>query len=560
MVRLFKRSLILFFFFFLALPGLSFGQQFSNWEIDVDLQENGDAIITNTWSTIETTGTEKFLPITNLGDSEIQDYVVSENGQTFEFVEDWNSDWSREEKAGKSGILKVKDGYELVFGIGEYDAHDYVFQYRITNMVKNLKDGQSLYWRFVNDAMTPPPDKFTITFHAPVDLNTENTKMWAFGYPGEINTDGEGQIVARSTGQLTSNDYGVVLLQFPEGLFQTDSNLNKTTDEQREQAFEGSDYKTQREKQDRRDRILMWVMIAAVVLSVFSTFAAIAFSIFSFYRSNKYTRRAKRLKGEYFKEPPYEGAFEDLIYILSFNRTYAPSNLITVYFLKWIREGALETSSYEAGAWIFKTEDLKMRFLKEPNFESSSEKRLYEIFIQAKGSEDSLTLKNLNRFIRNHKSKLLSFISQAQNQSKKTMLEKGYLQGKGNNFKNTEKTELTPKGLELFDNNVRFQNYLKDYSLLNERGNYDVTIWDNLMLYAALYGITEEVQKQFESLEPNYIDQSSFDSRSVYWASTVSRQTYSQTVSDSASSGGGGSSSSGGGGGSFGGGSGGGSR
>lgn len=56
-------------------------QEFYSWKTDVKLLENGDAIVKNFWSTKETKGTEKFLPIENLGDSEILDFTVEEKGK-----------------------------------------------------------------------------------------------------------------------------------------------------------------------------------------------------------------------------------------------------------------------------------------------------------------------------------------------------------------------------------------------------------------------------------------------------------------------------------------------
>lgn len=55
------------------------------------------------------------------------------------------------------------------------------------------------------------------------------------------------------------------------------------------------------------------------------------------------------------------------------------------------------------------------------------------------------------------------------------------------------KNYYTPK-MQEFENHVHmFINYLKDFSLLNERESVNVKIWDELMIWAAMLGLTEVV-------------------------------------------------------------------
>jgi len=117
---------------------------------------------------------------------------------------------------------------------------------------------------------------------------------------------------------------------------------------------------------------------------------------------------------------------------------------------------------------------------------------------------------------------------------------------------------LTDFGAELEEAIFKYMNYLEDYSLLNEHDAINVKLWDDIMIWAAMLGITEQVYKQFNALYPAYKDES------IYTHSMISAShSYGRTISSAssyASSGGGGSVSGGGGGGSFGGGSGGGTR
>ena len=119
-------------------------------------------------------------------------------------------------------------------------------------------------------------------------------------------------------------------------------------------------------------------------------------------------------------------------------------------------------------------------------------------------------------------------------------------------------SKITEAGKEQASKLIMFKNYLSDYSLLSERPAFDVHLWEDYMIYAALYGITEEVEKEFSKLYPN-VDMGRYGySTQVY----VLTRTLSDTMytTGNPSAGGGGSTSIGGGGGSFGGGGGGGTR
>ena len=83
--------------------------------VDVELQENGDAIITEIRRMdIDTDGSELYIVIGNLNGSKVTDFSVSdESGKEYVNVGDWNSSLSRTEKTEKCGIIRKSDGYEL---------------------------------------------------------------------------------------------------------------------------------------------------------------------------------------------------------------------------------------------------------------------------------------------------------------------------------------------------------------------------------------------------------------------------------------------------------------
>ena len=111
-----KRLLILIFAAVLCVSAAAESiRQIRDVDIRVELYPDGSAWITQTWDAeAGGSGTEFFIPVSNLGPMTIGQLQVSENGVPFESLEDnWNIDRDRSYKTGKCGIVRKRDGVEL---------------------------------------------------------------------------------------------------------------------------------------------------------------------------------------------------------------------------------------------------------------------------------------------------------------------------------------------------------------------------------------------------------------------------------------------------------------
>src|SRR5690625_1672046 len=224
--------------------------------IHVFINEDGSARITEKRVAYLAEGTENYIVIGNLGESTILDFVVSENGKTYQYTHNWDINASQNEKTFKNGLIETNDGYELCWGIGEYGKHEYTIEYTITNFIKQLQDGQILFWRFVNDQTNIPPEEVTVVIETDSQLNQSTEKIWAFGFDGEINF-ADGKVIATNDRPLTKTDYVTVLVQFADGMFESGDYIDQSLEEIEEKAFEGSDYgKEQKSSGSSRPRYL----------------------------------------------------------------------------------------------------------------------------------------------------------------------------------------------------------------------------------------------------------------------------------------------------------------
>jgi len=540
--------------------------------IDVVIKNDGSAEITEKRTAHLTEGTENYIVIENLGKSEIIDFVVREDGKKYRYLDTWDINASQADKSFKNGMTETKDGYELSWGIGDYGDHEYVLEYTVTNFIKQLNDdSQMLFWQFVNDETNIPPEKVVVEIETEEELNEETEKIWAFGFSGEVEFL-DGKVIATSDSPLTQSDYVTILVHFPEGMFSTDDQLSKSFEDVKEEAFKDSDYETDASKEDNNVSIFSKINIInvlkregkeAIFVSVFIAVALIIHKLFQ--PSLKITRKKpekyrRQYKGEYYRDFPYKGEVVDGYYIFYMMGVSNFENLISSFLLKWIKEGRIEIEIDNRP--FFKNDELAaIHFLDKEMEKTSVEGELFHIMLKKADSNDVLNENILAEWGRKNKKAFIHWEKKAINKSWEVLEDAGYVKVETKNsfFMEREKYVFTEKGHELEKRVHQYMNYIHDFSLLNEQEAINVKIWDEIMIWAAVFGLTEVAKAQFEKLYPSY------DTESIYYGKTLSltKSFTNKTLksrTESRFSGLGGSSSTGGGGGSFGGGSGGGTR
>lgn len=299
-------------------------------DIHVFIEEDGSAIITEKRIATLSEGTENYIVIGNLGESTITDFEVYEDGKVYDYVEDWNVDWTRKEKTFKNGVIKNNEHYELVWGIGKYGNHEYELTYTVTDFIKQLEDSQMLFWQFVNSETNIPPQNVTVTIETDKRLTKENEKVWAFGFDGDIHFK-DGKIVANSHSPLNKSDYVTILTEFPMSNFGTSDVLDKSFEEVKELAFQGSDYSNNEQNRSFIKGVL-----------VFLLFFGILFMIAIILKRSINHNTLKKYKGKHVKNVPYHDDFYMAYGALILFDLSNLNQLLTAFILKWINEERIQ--------------------------------------------------------------------------------------------------------------------------------------------------------------------------------------------------------------------------
>lgn len=560
-----KKRLAIIIFGLVALITISllpsspvYANEMSSIEFDIELQRDGSGIITETRRMNLTRDTEIYIILENLQGSEVTDFHVSDFGEPLTYESDWDISASHEEKAGKYGIVETWDGVELAWGIGEYGDHEYTITYTISDMVRQLEDGQGMNWKLFDEKNTINPGSARVSISGPEFFTTDDTLIWGFGFDGEVYLE-DGKLTSWSNGSLSGSNHVTILMQFLTEPFNLKLSLDQTLSEQQEIAKKGSSY-TDSPSSDGGWMVLLLVGLIIVPVFVGLTIIFIVAGR-KVQRENPLVVGQKRIKmneDQYYRDIPYEaGPMTDVAYLLQKVNTGKLADYFNAFMLKWLKEERLSVSTEETGRF-FKKEQTLIKFDPNQSFESEFEQQFWEIITSSTDSDGILYDDELKKSARKQYKDLLKMEKDLKSKSDQHLIDEGYLEDY--NIKvlwgiTHRIVKGTERGEALFNQLVQFKNYLADFSLLSEREMKEVALWDDLLIWASLYGIADQVAEQLEKFYPDYYEQTHISYTDVYMLHLFSRNMGSgYSSAANASSGGGGSTSVGGGGGSFGGG------
>ena len=538
----------------LLLPLTLSAQEIRDIDIRVEVAQSGSATVITDWDVTVVSGTEWYIPVENLGSMTVTSLKVSENGKTF--VDEgfnWKSSRSLEQKKGRSGIAKTSRGVELCWGQGSLGDHKWHTVHTLTGLVQSMIDYDGFNFQFVNDQMVAGPQHVRVTIvnksGGPV-WTPDNTKVWAFGFKGNIHVV-DGAIVAETTKPMKKSNHVTIMVRFDKFMFAPSVTRQMAFASIEKKAKKGSNYNR---LQDMRELGTYGLLggIAAFFLWIIGALAS----------GNKYTKKlfgTRKIKGWY-RDVPLDGNLFAAYYVVNhchrffFHNGGEEKNLMSAVFLKWILEGkvtAQQDPRRRRRTCLVLQEDVSL--------DNDIEEALYEMAIEA--SRDMiLESGEFEQWARHHFSSVEAWPARAHTRGRRFLIKKGYL---------TDKDKGTEKGYEPMRRVIEFRQFLKDFTLINRRTVPEVHLWNQYLIYGALYGMADEVARQMQKLYPaeftRYMEDLPSTSFNLFALMNIT-QRLSEAVSravaaeKSRESGGGGSSSEGGGGGHSGGGHGGGSR
>ena len=455
--------------------------------IDVTLNDNGSADIVDTRiMDIDEQGTECYIVINNMEGSFIKNFsVTDERGVEYVKMPYWNTGLSREEKNDHCGIIEKVDGYELCWGMGEEGPHTYTVRYTVTDVVRRYKDADGFNYMFVNQGLSPTPDEVTVVIRAPQlegGLTKDNVKVWGFGYEGLcIIEDGA---VKASTDYMSYESSVIVMIELEKGLLHPEMTEKMKFKKVRKNAFKDSKYegpawyeKLWRVIIDNPWLSLFWLLMG------FGIIYTIVLGIYT-----KYQRKKMLKTVNWYRDIPLNG---DLIHAKQLYSAFyfifgvSTDNYVTAIVMRLIRTKALSIEQRPNNKGQI-TQCIVIGEYSETEHTQDDDiiRYLYEIFKKAAGKDEVLQHNELEVWMKDNKDDVMKL------------------------------NEMLKKNITLHDAMAEMEDvkkvfgrkkFLQDFTLANERHAVEVTLWNDYLVYATLFGIADQVRADMKIINPDFL-------------------------------------------------------
>ena len=474
-----------------AVPVFAAEQAIPSITVDVQLKKDGSAVITEVWDVRGVSdGTEYYKALYNMKGMSVHSLLVSdESGKQYKTLENWDTKRSREEKAGTCGILKTSQGYELCWGIGNYGDHQYTIQYTLDGLVKDYGDYAGFYHQFVSE-LSSAPESISIKIQMPdTQLTQANSRIWAYGFTGQVNIDPDGSLVAYSSEALGKNDYGNVLCRFDRSLFPTAKAGGMS--------FEKLQKSADNDKSDMAMPILFSILAAAA--------AVIIPSIFFYSRYKLADGTVMRLPGMKHIDInwtiPFGGSIPAVYSAMHLLRRGIPLDALGAYLIRWQEAGyiRMENGENEDGKKLKKEEAVV--FGQNKPHGTEAENSLYQILASEADENGILRISDIEKRSEKLHKKLTAWEKAVKLEGDNELM---HLNAAAKDIKGT--LRFTSSGFEQAVRILGFQKYLKDMGGQKQYQTSQGALWGDYLVFATLFHMGEQVLESMKTLDPVYFN------------------------------------------------------
>ena len=465
------------------------------------LENDGSANVVETWDVHADRGTEWYLVKDNLDHIVLSGFSVSENGRPFNNIGNWDVDRSLAQKTGRCGIVRKKNGCELCWGLGSMGDHRFTVSYRLSGLVEAFHEADGLHFQFVSPGLSAAPEQVEVQLvpgPGVARFSSDNARIWGFGYSGTCEFI-NGVVTARSDGAFSERSSVILLARFDKGVFSPAHTTDKDFSAVQERAMEEADF---------GDDEIPWygklMMIFFTVIVPILSGIGVAASVRK--RNRKLFGVARLSQIDWCRDIPFGGDLLQSDYILRKATTVAGGSAIaSAMILRMIDRGQLTVMHTGRNG-----KQVEIAFNDEASQESlsESERMLYRMMKEASGRDQILQKHEFARWSVWHSKQVEQWVTALETESRKRISDNGYA-GEGGQ---AEARKV-----------IGLRKFLKDFTLIEERGSAEVSLWNDYLVFGALYGIADKVAKELSEINPKVFEQTVFSdpytARQIVWMS-----------------------------------------
>lgn len=532
----------------------------SNLDFEVQINSDGSMNITETWDIyIKQTNTlYKSFKTDSSKYSKITDVSVKEitNGKENAFIK--TNNWAYHVSKNRYYGTKNEDGdFEIGWGVGLDNSsgrRKYKISYKVQDVITKYNDYSELYWQFVGENFEINSNKITGTIYLPSNVqDINNIKVW--GHTRDLN----GTIYATDTNKIEfevtnyrSGRYVEIRTLFPTELINTST---KVKDKEILQTAINEETKWADKANARRERNeFLKKAIPFIIIGVYVIINVLLIVVY-LRKTLKYIQKNKQLKKykptqllQYYRELPDEKATPgEAVKTLNIDvEAFTPMNFGKIFsatMLDLSLRGFLEIKQEKNQKG---KDTIKIKILKEANEQiKADEMEIMKIVKSATQEKEILTLKELEKYIKNHPTKIENLLKNTYNNVNKQLIDEEIIdkeeQKEYKKYKNSQIgyivsiiflvcftliafiipiiifivnavlcgkickkiNVLTQKGIDKQEEWKGLKKYMEDFSMLDRREVPELVIWERYLVYATAFGIADKVIKQLKIVYPN---------------------------------------------------------
>lgn len=500
--------IIVFFGYFVSLNPV-FANTIKNIDMDIYIDEFGNASVSEIWRVYLNSGTEGYKSFSYMENAFISDFkVIDDTGTIYQYQDNWNVKSSFNDKQYKNGIYKTYDGVDLCWGISNYGERIYNLSYKINNFVNKYDDSQGIYFKLLK--LDQRVDNVNIKVRSYLPLTLDNSRIWGFGYTGEVNFLDNN--IVMSVGELLSTEYVTLMVRFETDLFKTTSYINKSFDNIYEEAFEITNNQTyitttklinhqnKGLEEEKEHLIVRFINHIGATNTMFILLGIFFLALLPFCRKkpkiieNNYKYKYESNKNisqpnliDYYRDIP-----EKKIYLIYFIiRRYLISNnkklqkkLLSCYILKWILEKKI--GFYNNSLYL----------INNITFEDELELSLYNTLKKA-SKKNNLTKERFRKWNKKHFDNLRQWYIEVEDYAINYYSEKNYLEKNDNDYIFL-KDNLKDISIKMFG----LKKFLLDFGRMYEKKSIEVKLWNYYLIYAEMFDIANQVKNELKGYYP----------------------------------------------------------
>ena len=505
-MKKFSIVLISLFSFFFCLNSVN-ADYIKSIDMDIYLDEYGNANVSEIWSAYLDSGTEGYRNFSDMENSYITDFKVSDDtGISYEYVDEWDINLDFEAKKYKNVINKTSNGVELCWGKSKYGDRTYYLNYKINNFVNKYTDKQGIYYKLFN--FNQKVDNVNVKVRSYIPLNIDNSKIWGFGYTGEINFINNE--IVMDVGKLSNYDYVTLMVRFERDLFNTNSFVNKSFDYIYDEAFGLNDFENNEPKKDYSHIFAYFYLVIMILGISIPTYLKIRNKGNTYKTKYIGKRYIKVNEVDYYRDIPCNKDITLIYFLLKtysvFDEKLLKKRLVSAYILKWIFEDKVD---FIDGKLHFKF-DYKERLLdKNSRFNYTLEDDLFRMFVSSTNGDKILEKKEFKKYCKKNFRTLKSWFNSVSDSGRSYYFANKYItteQKVINNILRKENRWITVYNEILREEAVKvigLNKFLLDFGRMYEKSSIEVELWNYYLICAELFGIADKVKKEMKHLIPD---------------------------------------------------------